>query len=288
MLLERAQVLGLEFLAVTDHNSTAALPSLKGAPLPVLSGCEITTFMGHFLELGVAQAPAWYQEQRPLEPGDLQQQRPAGVLFGLAHPFVLGNPICCGCRLEALYPPSGLDLLEVWTRGYSDPLADQHALAFYDNLRRQGHSPTAVCGRDWHGPAQEAATSPHVYPALMVQSEPRTEAIMAALGRGAVYISTGPTIDFHLDHQAGRTSQGERIPEDAGQQPLEARVTLEGLTMPARLQILDDGRVVFRAKLHPGSTGPHCQPVQAGGAGVRVELWSGEERPILLTNAIGR
>jgi len=289
-LVERAQELGLEFLAITDHNSTTALESVKHAPLPILPGCEITTFFGHFLVYGISAAPPWYEDDVLIPPRQLQRRLPQRhrPLFSLGHPFVLGNPICCGCRLDAPFDAEKVDLVEVWTRGHSDPLADAQALMLFDKLRADGHPVVAVCGRDWHGPAQESAVTCRRYPALMVRAEPRPGAILNALQRGAAYLSTGPFVDFSLIHPDGRTTLGQRLPDGAAMAgDLEAEVSLQELSGPALLKLVDNGRVVLERTVGPGKGAALRHPVTALGGGVRAELWSRGGSPLLLTNAIG-
>ena len=247
----------------------------------------MTTFRGHFTLHGAHQAPAWYDGERVLEPWEIQEPaRASGALFGLAHPHVLGNPVCCGCRLDAVVDPAGVDLLDVWSRGGVNSLADAHALRLHDQLRRSGHTPTAVCGRDWHGPDQEAASAGRAFPATLVQASPDAGEILSALARGAAYLSTGPDIDFTLHHDRGATGPGERLPPDTGQ--VEARIRLERQPRESLCRVLDDGKVVHQERVTGSAVAHLVCPVHALGAGVRVELLGEDGSALLLTNAIGR
>ena len=270
-LVERAAALGLEFLSITDHNTMAALPALADAPLPIIPGCEVTTFYGHFCVYGLDEAPPWHRHERPLSPAQIQAAVPRGGTFCLAHPFVLGNPICCGCRLEAAPDMAAVDLLDGWSRGHAEPVADRHALLLYDQLRRAGHTPGLVCGRDWHGPAQEAAHAGRAFPAMMVRAPAEPGAILTAIARGDAYLTTGPLCRCELQGQ-GREA--------------ELRVRLRELAGPCELRVMDDGRLAHRVRLDGAPRAAMSFPVSADGAGARIELWSEAGAPLLLTNAV--
>ena len=287
-LVDRAGALGLDFLALTDHNVTGGLQGLgrlSDAGPVVIPGCEITTFAGHFLCLGLEQAIPWYQGERPLEADQLSQAvRARGGLFGLAHPHVLGDPVCVGCRLAAPVSPGAVDLLEVWSRGYAEQVGDSHALALLDALRGQGHPVVGVAGRDWHGPAQEQATAGRRFPVTVVRAEPDARSLVEAIGRGACYMTVGPVVDLRLLFAGGSAGLGQSAP--AGQQEMTARVEVEGLEQRAWLELLSGGARVASELVDPGSHLLERQ-VQLRPGGLRLELWSEDRtQPLVITNAV--
>lgn len=297
-LVARAQAVGLDFLAVTDHNSTAGAKAL-GALVPaaeatsapegvaLIAGCEVTTFGGHFLGLGLQRPPRWYEDERPLTVEEMVAEvRRQGGLFGLAHPFVLGAPICVGCRLTSRVPYEEVDLLEVWSRGNDDPLANRCALALFDRLRREGRRVTAVAGRDWHGPQQEHATAGMRFPATVVRAEPRPRAILDALTRGACYLSVGPALELALSGAGHDAILGEDLPAAAAGSPVSARVRVDALQEPAVLRLLVAGHVVREEAIAGPAVIEHEGLILAPG-GARVELWAAETGvPLALTNPI--
>jgi hypothetical protein len=288
-LVERAATMGLDFLALTDHGTLSGLEALRDAPFTVIPGCEITTFRGHFLALGVAATPPWYEGERLLSAEELAAvTRAAGGIFGLAHPFVLGDPVCCGCRLDLAVPPHEIEVLEVWSRGFIDPAANCHALALFDELRRVGHRVVAIAGRDWHGPSQEQRSSGRRFPANVVRA-PRGSggaSLLAALRRGACYLSVGPTADFALLTDGGRAELGEDLclaPDGR----LAARAVLDAVDEPCRVRLVCGGHVVREERLGPGShTLEHDLPRPARG-GVRLEVWTDDlAEALLITNPV--
>lgn len=62
-LVQSAVDLGLECIAMTDHNTQSALADQEGVQrqfgLPIISGMEWTTFYGHMLTLGVDRFIDW-------------------------------------------------------------------------------------------------------------------------------------------------------------------------------------------------------------------------------------
>ena len=286
-LLERARAAGLDFIALTDHNSTAGLAGLPRSGMPVISGCELTTFHGLFLALGLPAdeaPPAWYAGDRPLTPQELALEvHRRGALFGLAHPFVLGNPVCCGCRLEAQVPVDQLDLVEVWSRGAQEPIAMHHALRLFDELRRSGRRVVAVAGRDWHGPAQEGPR----FPANLVHAPPEATAILSALRRGACYLSVGPLLELTLAAAGRLAGPGQDLalsPE--WPPPVAARVRIDRLDREALLRILSGGAALLERRVRGAGLRLEVPGIRPAVGGVRLELWDLDGRPLALSNPI--
>ncbi len=298
-LIERAAQVGLDFVALTDHNTLADDRVLEDAPLPLIRGCEVTTFHGHFTAHGIERPPAWYEGERPLGPSELATALHAtGALFGIAHPFVLGAPICSGCRLGAGYDPAQLDLLDVWSRGHEDQLADRHALALFDRLRADGHPVVAVAGRDWHGPKQEPSHSGRRYPATVVRAEPDPPRILEALRRGAVYLSVGPVLDLqvHAEGPGGTSSAtlGEHLDVAATGAPagcarVRAEILVVGLGEPALLRLIGGGRPLVEHPLAKAAARSLllALPEEASAvADLRLELLDEQRRPLVITNPV--
>ena len=66
-LLGRADALGIDFLALTDHNTTSGLSEVIDPPVTVVKGCEITTFHGHHPVYGIDDPPAWHEAGQHIE-----------------------------------------------------------------------------------------------------------------------------------------------------------------------------------------------------------------------------
>ncbi|MDF2145532.1 CehA/McbA family metallohydrolase [Knoellia sp. p5-6-4] len=136
---------GLDFLWVTDHNTTSHHPLLADAGrrhgVALLPGQEVTTADGHANAFGDI---GWVDFRRPaVEWVAVVQER--GGLLSVNHP-VSGD---CAWRHPLAEPPP---LAEVWHWPWTD-LADGGPLAWWAAAGR----PTPVGGSDWHRPAHGAA-----------------------------------------------------------------------------------------------------------------------------------
>jgi hypothetical protein len=178
-------------------------------------------------------------------------------------------------------------VLEVWSRGFVDPLANRNALALFDELRRAGHRVVAIAGRDWHGPSQERGSAGKRFPANVVCA-PRgagSEALLAALRRGACYLSVGPVVDFAVEGDGGRAELGEELRQAGGR--VLARALLEEVDEPCCVRLLDGGRVVREERRGPGSYTLEHELATPAAGGVRLEVWSDDlSEALLLTNPI--
>ncbi len=260
-LLGRADALGIDFLALTDHNATSGLGEVRNPPITVLHGCELTTFHGHHPVYGIEWPPPWHDGERRADFADLFNGiRNEGGIVSVAHPFKIGDPICTGCRQVAL-DPAAVDMMEVWYRTWHDPEHDDRAaLALWDRFWDQGHEITGVAARDWHGPAQETPF-PGEEPFTAVRAESDVEAdILAGLKRGLVVMTGGPLIE--LDAAAGALS----IRTFAAEPGSELRIVKNGRVIET---LAADTDVSLSRAVGPGR--------------YRAELWRGEH-PRAITN----
>jgi hypothetical protein len=264
-IADRAARCGLDFLALTDHNTMSAHPVPAGAPVIIVPGFELTTFHGHHPCYGIAEMIPWHQDGRVMPLGEIAPRvRAAGGIVGVAHPFVPGDPLCTGCRMVDGLPPESFDLVEVWYRRWGTPGSDNRAgYDFWNRLWAGGHRKTAVAARDWHGPEQEGPF-PGDLPLTGVFAEQATpEAIVEGLRRGRVILSRGPIVDVEA---------GDRI----------LSIAVERLDRAAELRLFRSGALFMRHRLDADMS----IDVELPGAGYyRAELWDGEE-PLVISNHV--
>jgi hypothetical protein len=92
-LVERAVARGMDFLAVTDHNTTASqreLQTVKGSDIVLILGVESTTFQGHLIIWGI---PDWvdFRVHTPEEmKAIIQFANERGGLTSCGHPKPYG------------------------------------------------------------------------------------------------------------------------------------------------------------------------------------------------------
>lgn len=200
-LVARAREQRLDFLAVTDHNTTTALgeidPAMLGSML-LIPGMELTTFTGHALVLGLEKWVDWRTGYNGWTMDDAARAaRAAGGLFIIAHPGAVGSPVCTGCQWE--YPEFNLDLadgFEVWN-GPSEDATDQNpkALAMWRELMASGRRMPATGGADFHGLMDWRAGTPRVAIYAQTLSVP---AILDGIRLGRMIITSGPRLSLQV------------------------------------------------------------------------------------------
>jgi hypothetical protein len=181
---------GLDFLAVTEHNTTSHLPHLpahSGGGLLLLPGIEITTERGHANAWGIER---WH-EFRCETPAQMAQVladvRSTGALISVNHPKEFGPPWTFGGE-------GTFDCLEVWQAPWF--VFNDQSLGLWDRLLRAGHRITGVGGSDVHQPAQGSEEDHLVVgqPCTWVYAEALSvPALLAGIQGGHVFISEAPS-----------------------------------------------------------------------------------------------
>lgn len=291
-LAAEASAGGFGALALTDHNTDSgrhafgvAAASRGVLPIP---GVELTTFFGHVLVWGAAEAPDWRTfGPHELGPALAQMAQRSVVAVGAAHPFRPGNPFCTGCYWEYDLPFDDLDCLEVWSGLDPDLAADnRRALELWDRLLGQGVRITATAGRDWHraeaGPGLRSTTY------LQVGDD---QDFVGALRAGRAVVSLGPLpwMDW------GGVGVGGTVPAGLAA-PLRFGAADGGFGLP--LADLPGARATLVSDRGPLATVRACDgpgvvaPLAASGVRwVRAEVWgpvAGQDRLLAVSNPVYR
>jgi hypothetical protein len=189
-LVAAGRTQSLDFLAVTEHNTTSHLPHLpahSGGGLLLLPGIEITTERGHANAWGIER---WH-EFRCETPAQMAQViegvRSSGALISINHPKVGGPPWQFGGEDQ-------FDCLEVWQASWF--AFNDQALALWDRLLQEGLRLTAVGGSDVH----QAPTGKEVeglrvgQPCTWVYAEALSvSGLLSGIQAGHVFLSEDPS-----------------------------------------------------------------------------------------------
>lgn len=221
--LEAAAARGLDFIAVTDHNTTSQNGSLRElAPyfddLLLIPGREITTFQGHANVFGpVADIDFQLGSKRAPDVAAIQRQvERAGGVLSINHPGLPSGEPCMGCGWTA----KGVD----YSRVQAVEVANGGALAqarggdlfsgvpFWEARLNEGRRITAVGGSDNHDPTKPLAEAQSVgAPTTVVKASALSQAaILAGIRAGEVFVDVQGTRDRLLEVSAtagGRTVQ---------------------------------------------------------------------------------
>lgn len=200
-LLAGARERGLDFLALTDHNTISALLEIEQAEddrLLVIPGIELTTFYGHALALGVEEWIDWRTGYNCWSMEDTARAtHAAGGLFVIAHPKDIGSPVCTGCRWE--YPDFDLDLadgVEIWNggwRGSNDK--NPKNLQLWRDLQNEPRRLPATAGSDFHGGMDWWKTAPVTY---IYAQNLSTAALLEGIRLGRMVLSSGPWLQIEV------------------------------------------------------------------------------------------
>lgn len=232
--LEAAHRHGLDFISVTDHNTSAQTEALRElAPyfddLLLIPGREVTTFYGHAnvwgpagpldFQLGSARAPSLAAIQAEVEA--------AGGVISINHPGQPSGEACMGCgwtakdtdfsRIQAVEAVNGGSLR--LPRGAESPIG---GIPFWEARLNGGLRVTAVGGSDNHDVDVDPATGQGVgFPTTVVHAAELSQpAVLAAIRAGHVFVDVTGSRDKLLEVTAssgGRTAEmGDALAAPAG------------------------------------------------------------------------
>jgi hypothetical protein len=203
---------GLDFVAVTDHNTTSHHQDLVALQplyerLLLMRGQEVTSFYGHANVYGTSEPV----EFRIGHPGITAREvfadaRRVGGLLSINHPGRETGEKCTGCGWNAPGTDwSSVDVLEVVNQfTVTGPTAGE---PFWHARLNEGHRITGVGGSDDHGASTRAGSAVGT-PTTVIHAEALSEsALLNGIRAGHVYIKTrgpgGPDVRFEApDHRA--------------------------------------------------------------------------------------
>lgn len=256
-LLDKAKALGLDFLAVTDHNNTShhrALAALDDGSLLLIPGQEVTTYYGHMNVWGTSRWCDFRARSADDIRAIIELAHSDGALCSINHPKE-GGPAWEYGFGEADNLP--VDALEVWQGPW--PYRNSESLALWDRLLAGGWRVPVVGGSDYHCPAAEDTNLLRLgQPTTWVKATERSVAgVLEAIRRGRVSISAradGPRLDVEARSAAGVAAMGGTLPVSEGEtvdvtvsvwrgKGLRLRLVVDG-TVAAEAPVMDDEAVV--------------------------------------------
>lgn len=297
--VEAARAKGLDFIAITDHNTTShyeAMAELQPAfdRLLLIPGREVTTFQGHANVFG----PTAFIDFRLGDPTvptikALQDAvAAAGGLFSINHPSAPSGEQCMGCgwtvpgtdydQVQAVEVANGGS--ERTQNGAEGPLS---GVPFWEARLNAGHRITAIGGSDNHDAGLAADVAGAVgRPTTVVHAEAlSTPAILAGLRAGRVFIDLDGTGDRLLDLSAraksGQATMGGVLTATPGETVTFA-VSVAGAD-PAGIEVVRDGTKLSVA-IDPAGTFKLAMGKRA--SWVRLNLRDAKGRLLLIGNPI--
>jgi len=310
-LVAAALAQGLDFLAVTEHNTVSHLPRLRAmgwaqrpaptsraptgarpkggrrGPLLLIPGVEVSTYHGHANLWPVTDwfdFRCWQDEQMRAVREAARRQ---GVLFSVNHPKEDGPP----WEFGDLFEP---DCVEVWGGPWF--ISNYQALAVWDRLLREGRRVTGVGGSDKHQApfTGELGWYELGTPTTWVWAEELSiPAIVEGLRAGRVFVSEGPDgprVELTAESGGWRAMMGEELPVVAGE---SVRLTCRVWGGAGCLLRLISARQVLEAEVSSDEFVWECRVEIEDERYVRPEVIDppeeplGEEPAALMARALG-
>jgi hypothetical protein len=255
---------GLDFLAITDHNTIDSFGKFgDDSDLLVIPGLEVTLAEGHWNVFGIEGQPDWLADvcvwNRLLSLRDLtysitdlmRRIAELGMLNSINHPLL--RPWEWQDKTTQL---QYLHCLEIW----NDPdwpdnaVANPAAVQMWTRWLNAGHRITAIGGSDFHFLAGEVQGYPGERPGrpttYVYAHELSSKAILEALRHGRVYISMGPQVSLDVFCTGQQGGIGTDFGEVHGK--LHFEITVEGAPEGAHASLIHNGVELASYILHEG------------------------------------
>lgn len=242
--VEAAARAGLDFIAITDHNTVSHLSEMEALQpafpdLLLIPGQEVTTFQGHANVFGPA-ALADFRLGSQAVPDGRAWSRAVGSLGGtvsINHPGLPSGEACMGCG----WTMSGID----WNQVHAVEVVNGGAIAsaggraetiisgvpFWESQLSQGRQLTPVAGSDNHDPTLRSPDPRAIGRTTTVvwADDLSVQGVVKAIRRGRVFV------DLRADpaHVLDLSSSGAHGAAEMG-----GRLTVpSGTTVPFRLHV---------------------------------------------------
>lgn len=283
--LEAAAARGLDFVAVTDHNTSAHfqdLAELQGwfDDLLLIPGREITTFQGHANVFGMTGQLDFQLggSRAPDLAAILAQVEKAGGLFSINHPGLPSGEACMGCGWTARTDYARVAAVEAINGiNATGPLS---GIPFWEKRLTEGHRITAVGGSDNHDAALTGLRGVGTPTTVARADNLSQDAILGAIRAGHVFVDAQGTKDRVLEVTA-RANGSQAQMGDVLAAPKGALVRLHVVVKSAV-----GGRVVLRSD-EPRFVPPEPIPLDGNDAAVDVAFGVDGKRHWIRVDVIG-
>jgi len=222
---EAARDAGLDFIAITDHNTITQLADIaaqqRSFPKTLLiPGTEITTFLGHANAIGNTSVLDFQlgSQHLPTLAKLFDEAAAQDAFVSINHPGLPSGEICMGCGWTADTDWSRITAIEVANGASIRTIGPTAGVNFWDNLLKQGYRITAIGGSDNHDATDRtgAKQPPVGFPATVVYSNGlSSKAIIDGVRSGRVFIDLAnlPAVTLDIGAHAGpqTAAMGGRI-----------------------------------------------------------------------------
>ncbi|WP_266159115.1 CehA/McbA family metallohydrolase [Dyella silvatica] len=294
---------GLDFIAVTEHNTTSQANALRELQpyfdrLLLIPGREVTSFTGHANLFGTT-APVDFRVGSPSVPDWNSLLRAVAPLHGLIsinHAIRPGGELCLGCAWVA-DPPVDMALVQaIEIVNGLDAGTPFSAVPFWEQQLAKGYRLTGIGGSDSHNAFQAdlktGALASNLPTTVVYASELSMPAILDGIRAGHVFIDVEGSKDRLLElsarHDQQQASMGDSLAVGTG-----GNVSFESHVshaVGATLVVLLDGKPL--ASMHDTvikDIDQHIRfdwPADGQAHWLRVEVRNASGKPLLIGNPI--
>ncbi len=250
---EAASGRGLDFIAVTDHNTDSHYDALRELQpyfdkLLFIPGREITTFWGHANLFGPTQFFDFRVGDTTTAQSLFERAEKMGAVLSINHPNAPTGEECMGCGWTPKQPtnPHLIHVMEAVNGG--DEYGPHSSVGFWERYLKQGLRVTAIWGSDNHNAqlppgSKNAIGSPTT---VVYADDLSVHSLLDAIRKGHVFIDLSASRDRLLDISAedgsAKAMMGDTLaaPENSKIEIMAHVTACEGL----RLRFLLDGKPV--------------------------------------------
>ncbi|WP_420137817.1 CehA/McbA family metallohydrolase [Sphingomonas sp.] len=274
---------GLDFIAVTDHNTVSHFGGLRELQpyfdrTLLIPGTEITTFHGHANAIG-QQSFLDFRVGTPDVPNIVALERAvarAGAILTINHPNLPSGETCMGCGWT--WPDTdytGITAIEAVNGSIAE--GAYAGLGFWYARLNEGHRLTGVGGSDNHDSDPDPKRAPVGRPTTVVHALAlSTPAILAGIRAGNVFIDVAGTRDRLLEVEA---SSGSSRAVMGGSLHLARTIAIE-----AQVQGVADGQAVL---IVDGKASGEPQPIDTARRSARFAIDAASVRRWISVNILG-
>jgi hypothetical protein len=257
--VEAATARGLDFIAVTDHNTQSHYDGERELQpyfdkILLMPAREITTYQGHanlfgttaFLDfrLGTPEVPDLNTM--------LRYAQSLGATISINHPSVDGGENCMGCAWQADEKTDYRLIQAVEVVNGSEADGRKSGVAFWEALLNRGFHLTGIGGSDNHDASHPIPGPGSIgYPTTVIQARDlSTPSLLEGLRAGHVFVDTEGTNNRMLEYSAIADTQIAAMGEDlklAAGTPLQLSVHTMNV-QGAHLEVISDGRKLSLAQ----------------------------------------
>lgn len=296
---EAASARGLDFIAVTDHNTDSHYDELRELQsyfdkLLFIPGREITTFWGHANLFG----PTEFVDFRvgttvPSMQSLFEQAESMHAILSINHPNAPTGEICMGCGWtpKESVDPHLIHSIEAVNGGAEE--GQYSGIGFWEKYLNQGYRITAIGGSDNHNAQIPAAGKSAIgSPTTVIYANDLSvTSILDGIRKGHVFIDLSASHDRFLEASAEDGNQRATV-GDALRAPAGSTIRISAHILSCQgnqLRFLLDGRPI--ASLNASITQPDqtialTLPADGKRHWLRPDIITPEGKLILLGNPI--